>query len=60
MLTARTTELELMQGWFASDPEHARGRVAFPSTSGPARATVRSSTSRSSLRACMTSSDVVP
>jgi quercetin dioxygenase-like cupin family protein len=30
MLTAKTTELELMQGWFDSDPEHARARVAFP------------------------------
>ena len=30
MLTARTTELELMQGWFDSDPEHTRVRVAFP------------------------------
>jgi len=30
MLTATTTELELMQGWFDSDPEHARVRVAFP------------------------------
>ena len=30
MLTARTTELQLMQGWFDSDPEHARVRVAFP------------------------------
>lgn len=29
MLTAKT-ELELMQGWFDSDPEHARARVAFP------------------------------
>ena len=30
MLTARTTELELAQGWFDSDPEHARVQVAFP------------------------------
>ena len=30
MLTAKTTELELMQGWFDSDPEHTRVRVAFP------------------------------
>ena len=30
MLTAKTSELELMQGWFDSDPEHARVRVAFP------------------------------
>jgi quercetin dioxygenase-like cupin family protein len=30
MLTATTTELELMQGWFDSDPDHARVRVAFP------------------------------
>ena len=30
MLTAKTTELQLMQGWFDSDPEHARVRVAFP------------------------------
>jgi len=30
MLTAKTTELELMQGWFDSDPERARVRVAFP------------------------------
>jgi len=30
MLTAKTTELELMQGWFDSDPDHARVRVAFP------------------------------
>ena len=30
MLTVKTTELELMQGWFDSDPEHARVRVAFP------------------------------
>jgi quercetin dioxygenase-like cupin family protein len=30
MLTAKTTELELTQGWFESDPEHARVRVAFP------------------------------
>lgn len=30
MLIARTTELKLMQGWFDSDPEHARVQVAFP------------------------------
>jgi quercetin dioxygenase-like cupin family protein len=30
MLTARTSELELMQGWFESDPEHTRLRVTFP------------------------------
>jgi quercetin dioxygenase-like cupin family protein len=30
MLTARTSELELMQGWFDSDPAHARVRVTFP------------------------------
>jgi quercetin dioxygenase-like cupin family protein len=30
MLTARTSELELMQGWFESDPEHTRVRVTFP------------------------------
>jgi quercetin dioxygenase-like cupin family protein len=30
MLIAKTSELELMQGWFASDPEHARVQVAFP------------------------------
>ncbi len=30
MLTAKTSELELMQGWFDSDPEHSRVRVAFP------------------------------
>jgi quercetin dioxygenase-like cupin family protein len=30
MLTAKTTDLELMQGWFDSDPDHARVRVAFP------------------------------
>ena len=30
MLAARTTELDLMQGWFDSDPEHARVQVAFP------------------------------
>ena len=30
MLTAKTSELELMQGWFDSDPEHARARVTFP------------------------------
>jgi quercetin dioxygenase-like cupin family protein len=30
MLTARTRELELMEGWVDSDPEHARTWVAFP------------------------------
>jgi quercetin dioxygenase-like cupin family protein len=30
MLTAKTAELELMQGWFDSDPEHSRVRVTFP------------------------------
>jgi quercetin dioxygenase-like cupin family protein len=30
MLTAKTSELELMQGWFDSDPEHTRVRVVFP------------------------------
>src|SRR5215204_2116868 len=30
MLTAKTRELELMQGWFNSDPDHARARVTFP------------------------------
>jgi quercetin dioxygenase-like cupin family protein len=30
MLTAKTGELELMQGWFDSDPEHTRVRVTFP------------------------------
>jgi quercetin dioxygenase-like cupin family protein len=30
MLTAKTSELELMEGWFASDPEHTRVRVTFP------------------------------
>jgi quercetin dioxygenase-like cupin family protein len=30
MLTAKTSELELLQGWFDSDPEHTRVRVAFP------------------------------
>jgi quercetin dioxygenase-like cupin family protein len=30
MLTAATRKLDLMQGWFASDPEHARVRVTFP------------------------------
>ena len=30
MLTVRTRELELMQGWFDSDPDHARARVTFP------------------------------
>jgi quercetin dioxygenase-like cupin family protein len=30
MLTAKTHELELMEGWVDSDPEHARARVTFP------------------------------
>jgi hypothetical protein len=30
MLTAKTSEPELMQGWFDSDPEHTRVRVTFP------------------------------
>lgn len=30
MLIARTGELDLMEGWFDSDPEHTRVRVAFP------------------------------
>jgi quercetin dioxygenase-like cupin family protein len=30
MLIAKTTELELLQGWFDSDPEHSRVRVNFP------------------------------
>jgi quercetin dioxygenase-like cupin family protein len=30
MLTVKTSELELMQGWFDSDPEHTRVRVTFP------------------------------
>jgi quercetin dioxygenase-like cupin family protein len=30
MLTAKTGELELMQGWFDNDPEHTRVRVTFP------------------------------
>jgi quercetin dioxygenase-like cupin family protein len=30
MLTAKTGELKLMQGWFDSDPEHTRVRVTFP------------------------------
>ena len=30
MLSAKTPELELMQGWFDSDPVHARVSVAFP------------------------------
>jgi len=30
MLTVKTNELELMQGWFDSDPQHARVRVNFP------------------------------
>ena len=30
MLTAKTSELELMEGWFGSDPEHIRVRVMFP------------------------------
>jgi quercetin dioxygenase-like cupin family protein len=34
MLTARTTELELLEGWVDSDPEHARVRFAFPINKG--------------------------
>jgi quercetin dioxygenase-like cupin family protein len=30
VLTVKTSELELMQGWLDSDPEHTRVRVAFP------------------------------
>jgi quercetin dioxygenase-like cupin family protein len=30
MLTAKTTELELMEGWLDSDPDRARVRVNFP------------------------------
>jgi quercetin dioxygenase-like cupin family protein len=30
MLTAKTSELELTQGWLDSDPEHARVRATFP------------------------------
>jgi len=30
MLTAKTTELELTECWFDSDPEHTRVRVTFP------------------------------
>jgi quercetin dioxygenase-like cupin family protein len=30
MLTAKTSELELMEGWLDSDPEHTRVRVTFP------------------------------
>src|SRR5215213_10285799 len=30
MLTAKTSELELMHGWFDSDPEHTRVGVTFP------------------------------
>ena len=30
MLTVKTTDLELVQGWFDSDPERTRVRVAFP------------------------------
>ena len=30
MLTAQTSELELLQGWFDSDPEHTRVSVTFP------------------------------
>jgi quercetin dioxygenase-like cupin family protein len=30
MLTAKTSELKLMRGWFDSDPEHTRVRVTFP------------------------------
>lgn len=30
MLTVKTSELELTQGWFASDPDRMRVQVAFP------------------------------
>jgi quercetin dioxygenase-like cupin family protein len=30
MLKIKTTELELTQGWFDSNPEHLRVQVAFP------------------------------
>lgn len=30
MLTVKTTELELTEGWFASDPDRMRVQVAFP------------------------------
>jgi quercetin dioxygenase-like cupin family protein len=30
MLTAKTSELEPMEGWFDSDPERTRVRVTFP------------------------------
>jgi quercetin dioxygenase-like cupin family protein len=30
MLTAKSSELELMEGWFDSDPERTRVRVTFP------------------------------
>jgi quercetin dioxygenase-like cupin family protein len=30
MLTGKTSELELMQAWFDSDPEHTRVQVTFP------------------------------
>ena len=30
MLTVKTSELGLLQGWFDSDPEHTRVRVTFP------------------------------
>jgi quercetin dioxygenase-like cupin family protein len=30
MLTTRTSELELMRGWFDSDPDRTRVRVTFP------------------------------
>ena len=30
MLTAKTSELEPIEGWFDSDPEHTRVRVTFP------------------------------
>jgi quercetin dioxygenase-like cupin family protein len=30
VLSVKTTKLELMQGWFDSDPQHTRVRVAFP------------------------------
>jgi quercetin dioxygenase-like cupin family protein len=30
MLTAKTNKLEMLEGWFNSNPEHARVRFAFP------------------------------
>jgi hypothetical protein len=46
-LTAKTSKLELMQGWFDSDPEHSRVRVALEEiyslllVAFPSRASVR-------------------